>query len=146
MSKAEDFEVRDRKQSVFDLSSDPFQQISGAGHRQSVSGPAVAGAADARRRSSAVAPDAARATANAGHGHHSGYQGETLAPIQSRTDGAPATETVGSASMNQYEYGTSTGTGTGTTTTNNGVSSGEHGLYHDIATNDPDSVAPNEVR
>lgn len=100
---AEDFAVRERKQSVLEFSEDPFQLITGTGHRQSISSEAVVGVANAatgeqRRRSSAVAPDAVR------HGSGGSWQGlsqqrpqypgyggavgggERLEPIVSRAD------------------------------------------------------------
>lgn len=84
MTPAEAFEVRERKQSLFQLSDDPFDVLAGR-HRQSVSGVASSASADAsRRRSSATAQDAAAAAAS----HHR-YHGENLAPIESRTEGPP---------------------------------------------------------
>jgi hypothetical protein len=85
MTPAEAFEVRERKQSLFQLSDDPFDVIAGR-HRQSVSGVASSASAEAtRRRSSAVAPDAAAAAAS-----HSRYHGEKLAPIESRSELPPS--------------------------------------------------------
>ena len=45
MSRAEEFEAHENKASLFDLSSDPFSQLSGQGHRASVSGPGIAAVA-----------------------------------------------------------------------------------------------------
>ncbi|KEF63269.1 uncharacterized protein A1O9_01246, partial [Exophiala aquamarina CBS 119918] len=85
MTPAEAFEVRERKQSLFQLSSDPFDVIAGR-HRQSVSGLASGASAEAtRRRSSAVAPDAAAAAAS-----HNRYHGQNLEPIESRAEVPPA--------------------------------------------------------
>lgn len=87
---AQDFEVRERKQSVVNFSGDPFQLLSGQGHRQSVSGGqalAAANQATERRRSSAVGPGAAAAAARATH--HSGYDGDKLAPIMSKPELPP---------------------------------------------------------
>lgn len=89
MTPAEQYEVRERKQSMFQISDDPFAAMAGA-HRKSSIVPGEIGAlSDAtRRRSSAVAPDHTHAAANALH--HSGYDGSTqLQPIESRAD-APA--------------------------------------------------------
>src|SRR5271163_1526820 len=75
---AEEYEVRERKQSLFQLSSDPFQALTGSGHRQSIS--AVGGdvaVQASRRRSSAVAPHTVAAATH----HHSGFDGKTLEPI-----------------------------------------------------------------
>ena len=81
LTPAEAFEVRERKQSLFQLSSDPFDVIAGR-HRQSVSGVASGASAEAtRRRSSAVAPDAAAAAAS-----HKRSSGDKLAPIESRSE------------------------------------------------------------
>ncbi|KAJ9652016.1 hypothetical protein H2198_008717 [Neophaeococcomyces mojaviensis] len=87
MSRAEEFETRENKASLVNFSEDPFQQLSGRGHRASVSGPTVSAAAgEARRRSSAVAPDQALAARQATL-HHSGYDGgNTLGPIESRRE------------------------------------------------------------
>lgn len=119
MTKAEEFEVRENKASLFDLSSDPFAQITGTGHRASVSGMAgPAAAAAARRRSSAVAPDLHH-TQNEHH-HHSGYEGNNLQPIQSRTDAdeiRPSTEAPSSSSGAYPTNAFTTTTGPTTTTT-----------------------------
>lgn len=119
MSPAEEFEVRERKQSLFQLSSDPFDVIAGR-HRQSVSGIASSASADAtRRRSSAAAPDAAAAAAS-----HSRYHGEKLAPIESRSELDPA-------SKERSEMAATSGYKSNTVPLN----------YED-----PDAVAPDERR
>lgn len=153
-SKAEEYEVRENKASLFDLSSDPFQQITGSGHRASVSGPVVVGgAAEARRRSSAVAPHLMHDE----HAHHSGFGGEKLAPIESRTDGdeiRPSTEgTHPTTTIN----GPTTTTTTTTTTSmhpssnvevrdNTGHHVGEtgHTNFYDAATRDMDNIGPHD--
>jgi len=91
MTPAEQYEVRERKQSLFQTSADPFAAVAGK-HRQSSIVPGEIGAASAatRRRSSAVAPDVMQAAAHH-HQHHSGYDGDDkLAPIESRVDAPPA--------------------------------------------------------
>lgn len=143
-SKAEEYEQRERKQSLFQESSDPFQLISGKGHRQSVSGQAGPGAAYARRKSSALAPDAMAAATNHHQtnapGAHSGYGGETLAPIDSRSD-FPGTQT------SNFVQPSTTTTTTTTTTSSHTTGNNQHGLYHDTVTHeDPDSVGPRDVR
>lgn len=88
MTPAEQYEVRERKQSMFQISDDPFAAMAGK-HRASVIDPGEVGMASAatRRRSSAVAPHAVQAAA--AH-HHSGYDGaDTLQPIESRADVPP---------------------------------------------------------
>jgi hypothetical protein len=143
MTPAEQFEVRERKQSLFQLSSDPFDVIAGR-NRQSVSGATTgaSAAATTRRRSSAVAPDAAAAAA--GH-HHSGYDGDKLETIVSRADGQPP------AHSHNRESSTSGHSQEGTLNRDSiDPVGGEHGLVHDAVTteryHDPDSVAPHEVR
>ncbi len=117
-SQAEEFEVRERKQSLVNFSSDPFQLLTGTGHRQSVSGGVVSGAAaEARRRSSLVPGFAAAAAAK----HRSGYDGDkNLGPIQSRPEGAAVSSPSGT----------------------NGAAYTPH-PHHDM--HDPDSVAPHET-
>lgn len=129
LSKAEEFETRENKASLFDLSSDPFQQLSGAGHRASVSGIAgIQAIVGERRRSSAIAPDAAKAAA--AH-HHSGYDGDAkLAPVESRVDEDQITPSTQSA-VNGGSAGLS----------NNPVGTGQ-ATYHDAATRD--DIAPHE--
>ncbi|KIX96057.1 uncharacterized protein Z520_08312 [Fonsecaea multimorphosa CBS 102226] len=133
MTPAEQYEVRERKQSLFQLSSDPFDIMANR-NRQSISG-ATTGASTAatRRRSSAVAPDAAAAAAS-----HSGYHGEKLAPIESRPEGPPtrnsghSSDTLSRDSIDPAE--------------------GSHARAYDAVTAqhdhpaDPDSVAPHETR
>lgn len=153
MSAAEAYEERDNKISFAEFSGDPFQQITGQGHRQSVSGiSGPAAAAAARRRSSAVAPDAAAATQH----HHSGYDGDRrLAPVESRAD-----EEITPSKSQVGDYGTTnsapqvgpTTTTTTTTTTSTGVrddtghhtGSTGHTTFYDAATRDLDNVAPHE--
>lgn len=118
MTRAEEFETRENKASLFDLSSDPFQQLAGSGHRASVSGMAgPAAAAAARRRSSAVAPDFTHPPESQHpHHQHSGYDGDKLAPIESRADGdeiRPSTDNPSSG----VTYPTTAFTGPTTTTT-----------------------------
>jgi hypothetical protein len=98
MTPAEQYEVRERKQSMFQISDDPFAAMTGR-HRASIidSGEVGMAAAATRRRSSAVAPHAAQAAAT--H-HHSGYDGaDKLAPIESRPDGAPVNSDAGGSSI-----------------------------------------------
>jgi hypothetical protein len=146
MTPAEAYETRERKQSLFQISDDPFAAVAG-GHRQSVSGVASsASAAATRRRSSAVAPDA-----DASYATHSGYSmGDKLAPIESRPEGPPD---VGSSRVNNHTL-TSAGSELSDATTSHGSANGEHARFHDAVTtghdhtadNDPDSVAPHEMR
>lgn len=84
LSKAEEYEIRENKESMFDLSRDPFKEITGGGHRASVSGPAIAAAAGDARRKSSIAPDHAYAAQKAVQ--NSGYHGSNLAPIESRKE------------------------------------------------------------
>lgn len=129
MSPADEFEVRERKQSLFQLSSDPFDVIAGR-HRQSVSGIASSASAEAtRRRSSAAAPDAAAAAAS-----HSRYHGEKLAPIESRSELDPASKErseLAAASKERSEMAATSGYKSNTVPLN----------YED-----PDAVAPDERR
>lgn len=116
MSRAEEFETRENKASLFDLSSDPFAQVTGTGHRASISaGAAPVAAAAARRRSSAVAPDLHHAE----HQHHSGYEGNNLQPIQSRMDDeiTPSTDGHSGTTGTTGTYPTTAFTHTGPTTT-----------------------------
>ncbi|KIW98967.1 uncharacterized protein Z519_00630 [Cladophialophora bantiana CBS 173.52] len=138
MTPAEQYEVRERKQSLFQLSSDPFDVIANR-HRESISGATTgASAAATRRRSSAVAPDAAAAAAS-----HSGYHGDKLAPIESRPEGPPA------SSNNEAGSGH-----TSDTLNRDSIDPAEasHARSYDAVTAghdhhaDPDSVAPHEVR
>jgi hypothetical protein len=124
-SQAEEFEVRERKQSMFQSSSDPFAIVTNKGHRQSVSaqGAVEVAAAAYRRKSSALAPDAMRAAA--GH-HHSGYGGDKLEPIQSRADGQGDNSQLSTAAE--------------------GSTNGAHHIHHIEDYEDPDAVAPHEVR
>ncbi|KIX07042.1 uncharacterized protein Z518_05019 [Rhinocladiella mackenziei CBS 650.93] len=142
MTPAEQFEVRERKQSLFQLSSDPFDVVVGR-HRQSVSGVATgASAAATRRRSSAVAPDTAAAATI-----HRGYHGDKLAAIESRPEIPPA-------SVVDTAFGES-GAGSGNTSETLNTD-GEHTTHHDPVTtghdrihkhhNDQDDVAPHEIR
>jgi len=133
MTPAEQFEVRERKQSLFQLSSDPFDNIASR-NRQSISeGVIGVSAAATRRRSSAVAPEGVAAAA--GH-HHSGFDGNKLEPIVSKAE-------VPSGSHN----GGSSGSGHISEDTLNRDSidpvghNGEHIRHHD-----PDGVAPHETR
>lgn len=147
MTPAQQFEVRERKQSLFQLSGDPFDLVAGR-HRQSVSGVA-SGASDAatRRRSSAVAPDIIPTTAS-----HSGYHGERLAPIESRPEIPPETFANISFGNNGESSGSSFDR---EPAAHDGGAEGGHTRYYDAATKghnhlahagDPDSVAPGEVR
>jgi len=81
----ERFENRERKLSMFQLTTDPFDELSG--RRSSVVNDSALGVG--RRRSSAIAPDAMAAAAT--H-HHSGFDGNRLDKIESRAD-EPATST-----------------------------------------------------
>ncbi|OQV04739.1 hypothetical protein CLAIMM_09579 isoform 1 [Cladophialophora immunda] len=138
MTPAEQYEVRERKQSLFQLSSDPFDIMANR-NRQSISGATTgASAAATRRRSSAVAPDAAAAAAS-----HSGYHGEKLAPIESRPEGPPTSSNNEAASGH-----------TSDTLSRDSIDpvEGSHARAYDAVTAghdhpaDPDSVAPHEVR
>lgn len=121
---AEDYQIRERKQSMFQFNDDPFQLLTGRGTRQSVSNAAdVEGViATQRRRSSAMQGNAA-ATATAK------YSGDRLAPIESRAEPGSlgASESTAAESVDGAPKPTVT--------------------HHDMATyEDPDSVAPDEKR
>lgn len=120
---------------MFELSTDPFQQLTGSGHRASITGAAAEAeaAAAARRRSSAVAPDAQHAATH----HHSGYDGAQLQPIESKAEGEPdkITPSQDSTAANGHD-----GIGNNAATAQAGTTT-----YHDATTtHDPDSVAPHE--
>ncbi|KAJ9613792.1 hypothetical protein H2204_014645 [Knufia peltigerae] len=158
MTPAEQYEVRERKQSLFQLSDDPFENIAGR-HRTSISGVASgASAAATRRRSSAVAPDVTGPS-------HSGYHGENLAPIESRTEIPPmnfgetnfAGQTGSSATSDTLDHATtSSSSEPGPSAPSSHNHAGGHTLYHDSVTtghghneqiaDDPDSIAPHEMR
>jgi len=89
----EKYENRERKLSMFTLSTDPFDEITG--RRTSVVADSALGVG--RRRSSAVAPDH---VATAAETHHSGFDGHTLAPIESRVE--PITPPPTSASETRH--------------------------------------------
>lgn len=123
LTPAEVYEQRERKQSLVQFSGDPFQQLVGAGHRSSSISGAAAGASTAatvRRRSSAAPGGAAAAAAKAVA--NSGYAGPALAPIQSIAEASsenaadPASNNAAKASAPIEHY------------------------------DDPDAVAPHEVR
>lgn len=145
MSKAEEFQYREDKAHLFQESGDPFAVVMGTGHRGSVSAQAGPAAAEARRRSSAVAPDHTHAARQAtqAHGHHSGYDthGSGLAPIESRPDEATRSTDFPSTT-------TTTTTTTQTSTSVHGPTSsttnGGHTHFYEEATKDLDSVAPHE--
>lgn len=83
LDPVERYENRERKLSMFQLTTDPFDEI--AGRRTSVVTDSALGVG--RRRSSAVAPDAMHSAA--AH-HHSSFGGDKLAPIESRAEAPPA--------------------------------------------------------
>lgn len=137
ITPAEAYQQRERKQSLFQLSEDPFDQLGGNRHRASVSdvGGAAAVAAS-RRRSSAVAPDQQRAmhSATASHGHFSGYgNGDKLAPIESRPE-LPPMSTLSETS------------GSGTTAAESNGSAGGHAMFYDQATGRDDDIGPLDMR
>ncbi|KAK5943461.1 hypothetical protein PMZ80_004468 [Knufia obscura] len=161
MSAAEVYEQRDNKTAFAEFSGDPFKQLTGQGHRQSVSGIAgPAAAAAARRRSSAVAPDAVVAT----HHHHSGYDGDNrlntvesratdeITPTPSSAGGyGTAGNTLLTSNPNATYSGPSTiSTGTATTSTavrdDTGHHTGPtgHTVFYDAATQGLDNIAPHE--
>lgn len=169
LTKAEEFETRENKASLFDLSSDPFQQLTGSGHRASVSGIAAPAAAEAaRRRSSAVAPDHMRAAQEAHQNHlHSGYDGDKLAPIDSRADADEISRSSdgGYPSATTHTGPTTTTTTTTTTSTSVNPTSGAvdpaanvqvrdetghhvgetgHTAFYDQATRDLDNIGPHD--
>jgi hypothetical protein len=122
LNPVEKYENRERKLSMFQLTTDPFDQI--AGRRTSVVNDSALGVG--RRRSSAVAPDATHAaTAH----HHSGFDGDQLAPIESRVD-APTTTTTAA---------TTTTTAAHQTARPSGVVEPQHGLVHDRVTGGTDT-------
>jgi hypothetical protein len=149
---AEQYSARERKQSLFQLSSDPFDQLAGR-HRQPSVSDYAAGAATAatRRRSSAVAPDAV--ASHSGH-NHPHITGERLAPIESRpevpTDSNDEASRATEASFNRDTAAGSSGVGSKSSPTATGVddvntataanttpgtSSGtEHTRFHDAVT------------
>lgn len=165
MTKAEEYETRENKASLFDLSSDPFQVVTGSGHRASISGMAgPAAAAAARRRSSAVAPDAH-------HPHHdgpehaqthhqrSGYDGDNnLTTIQSRVDRDEIRPSTDGPAATQTGPTTTTTTTTTTTSTavnpasdvrvrdNSGHATGAtgHTTFYDAATRDSENVGTHD--
>lgn len=146
MTPAEQYEVRERKQSLFQLSSDPFDVIANR-NRQSISGATTgASAAATRRRSSAVAPDAAAAAAAAGH-HHSGYDGDKLETIVSKVEVPPTSSHNGESSASAH---ISEDTLNKDSIDPVAGSSEQHTKHYDAVTSghhhDPDSVAPHEVR
>lgn len=104
----ERYENRERKLSMFKLTTDPFDEL--AGRRRSVVTDSALGVG--RRRSSAVAPDAMHAAA--AH-HHSGFDGDRLEPIASRVDGPTTTTTTTTAAANETARQTGTDTSEGTT-------------------------------
>jgi len=135
MTPAETIDKRERKLSTVQFSGDPFQELTGAGHRQpSISGASLGAVnvAAQRRRSSAVAPDA-------GTHHHSGYDGAKLATIVSKPELPPANEAGGQ----------SLGSSSGTAVSNNG-----HTQFYDVTTlnhnhrrvEDRDSIGPHDMR
>lgn len=144
LTPAEQFEVRERKQSLVQLSTDPFDVIANR-NRQSISGVSTsASAAATRRRSSAIAPDAAAAAAS-----HSGYHGDKLGPIESRPELPPVS--VGGTSMGDNGAGSGTTSDTLNRDSIDPATDGDHTRYHDVVTGghnhyDPDSVAPDERR
>ena len=152
---AEEFEVRERKQSVVNFSGDPFQQLLGNGHRQSISQGASVGAAATRRRSSAAPMD------NTTNGSGQRYQpDEKLAPIESRPELPPDDKisSVGEGSSSRSSGPSANGekmTSVHMATTTTGT---PH--HHETAAShtaapapprqqeyeDPDSVAPDQMR
>jgi hypothetical protein len=144
MSAAEAYEQRDNKTAFAEFSGDPFQQITGQGHRQSVSGIAgPAAAAAARRRSSAVAPDATPAVTH----HHSGYDGDyRLNTVESRADDeiTPSNSSAGgyasTKNASQLAPMTTTGKADGDNTGHHTGPTG-HTVFYDAATADLDNVA-----
>jgi len=143
MTPAEQYDVRERKQSLFQMSGDPFDHITGRGNRASISGAATgASAAASRRRSSAVGPDGP--AAGAGH-HHSGYDGNKLEPIVSRAD-VPAGSHNGESSTSGHISEDTLNRDSIDPVGHNG----DHTRAYDAVTtghhHDPDSVAPHEVR
>jgi hypothetical protein len=133
MTPAEQYEVRERKQSMFQISDDPFAAMAGT-HRKSsiVPGEISTASAATRRRSSAVAPDAAQAAAQ----HHSGYDGSnTLAPIESRADVPPASRLS--------DFG-----GSSTAADSTHIQNGQHTNYYDQATGrvgHDDDIGPHDT-
>ena len=155
---AQAYEVRERKQSVVNFSSDPFQQLIGKGHRASISGGTALEAANQateRRRSSAVGPHAQQHIEHVQH--KSGYDGDNLAPIDSRPE-LPFAKDTGSFGK-QYDEITTSTSSAGAHQSANGTGAAGHTGYYDAATtghthgdhglaehHDPDSVDPHEMR
>lgn len=136
ITPAEVYENRERKQSLFQLSGDPFAELTGRGNRQSISeiGGAHA-AAETRRRSSAGQGGAAAAAVAAHNKSHSGYNGHHLEPIVSRAEASNAGESAAGSSTvagSDHHHPTTNDTTTAPITKYDYV--------------DPDSVAPDEVR
>lgn len=108
MTPAEQYEVRERKQSMFQISEDPFAAMAGSHRKSSIVPGEIRALTNAtRRRSSAVAPERIQ-TAH----HHSGYDGlDQLQPIESKAD-VPTTgqsDTGGSSGTTAAEGGHHTG-------------------------------------
>lgn len=116
----ERYENRERKLSMFQLTTDPFDEITG--RRTSVVTDSALGVG--RRRSSAVAPDAMHAAADR---HHSGLHGDRLEPIESRAEVPPTTTTANTstAAANETTHDRVTG-GTDTSDTTFAGSEGAH--------------------
>lgn len=136
MTPAEQYEVRERKQSMFQVSDDPFAALAGTHRRSSIVPGEIGTASQAtRRRSSAVAPDAMHAAA--AH-HHSGYDGDNkLAPIESRVD-APAATGISDAS----------GSGTTAAESHDHTASNGHTAFYDQATGrvgHDDDIGPHDT-
>lgn len=131
MTRAEEFENRENKTSMFDLSSDPFKQVMGTGHRASVGGPGAAAAAAqaARRRSSAVGMD--DGSHNPDAKYHSGYTGSNLGPIQSKADETAASAAAAGITQTNPFAPTATTTTT-TTTAATGAATGAVGGTHTL--------------
>lgn len=136
MSRAEEFDTRENKAALFDESSDPFQLLSGRGSRASISAAAAPVATDARRRSSAVAPDAAAAVARTQHGHTSGYGGnDKLEIIPSHVEDntiRPSSDAPTSTASTEVTHSDPT----------RSVGDTGHTTFYDAATKDLDSVGP----
>lgn len=158
MTPAEQYEVRERKQSLFQLSDDPFDHLAGR-NRTSISGVASgASAAASRRRSSAVAPDAHAPSAS-----HSGYHGDKLAPIESRPEVPPVKFAepafggrTGSISTSDTLTKESIGAAEAGPSTHSHTNVGGHTVFHDAVTmghdhneqlnQNPEHIAVQETR
>ncbi len=116
----EKYENRERKLSMFTLTNDPFDQVTG--RRTSVVADSALG--HGRRRSSAVAPDHMGSAAQA----HSGYDGAQLEPIESRAEPKDA------PLFNTKSFEEKPPNTISNETRPAGLGEAHHGMVHDVVT------------